>query len=82
MSHSHTVAQQMGLLTNYRTLVDRAVAAFGDEVKASKWLSMPNDELLQNQTPLEYAQRVGYDSVALYDIFEPMFVRIEHGIYF
>jgi uncharacterized protein (DUF2384 family) len=75
------IRQQMGILANYRALVDRAVEAFGDEVKASQWLSLPNDQL-QGQTPLELAEKTNYDPMTLEEIFEPIFVRIEHGIYF
>jgi uncharacterized protein (DUF2384 family) len=81
MSIPRTAAQQLGDLTNYRRLVDRAVEVFGDEVKASTWLSMPNDEL-DGHTPLEVARRASYDAQKLDKIFEPIFVRIEHGIYY
>jgi hypothetical protein len=33
------------LLTNYQKLVARTVDAFGDELKASQWLSIPNPDL-------------------------------------
>jgi len=64
-------------LANYRKLVDRVVDAFGDEIKASRWLSLPNSEL-NGETPLQIAQRNGYDPQVL----EPILTRIEHGIYF
>jgi uncharacterized protein (DUF2384 family) len=63
-------------LTNYEQLVARAVDVFGDEIKASKWLSLPNSEL-SGETPLQVAKRDGYDRQVL----EPIFTRIEHGIY-
>jgi len=63
-------------LTNYRKLVDRVVDAFGDEIKASRWLSRPNPEL-NGETPLQTAERNGYDLQVL----EPLLTRIEHGIY-
>ena len=63
-------------LVNYRTLVARVVDAFGDELKASAWLSTPNRSL-NGETPLRVAQGVGYES----RILEPILTRIEHGIY-
>lgn len=63
-------------LWNYQNLVNRVVDAFGDEIKASRWLSLPNSEL-NGETPLQTAQRSGYDTQAL----EPILTRIEHGIY-
>jgi uncharacterized protein (DUF2384 family) len=71
-----TVAVPMRELTNYRNLVDRVVDVFGDEVKASQWLSIPNPEL-NGETPLQAAQRNGYNTQVL----EPILTRIEHGIY-
>jgi Protein of unknown function (DUF2384) len=64
-------------LANYKQLVARAVDVFGDEIKASKWLSLPNAEL-NGDTPLQVAQRDGYSCQVL----EPIFTLIEHGIYF
>jgi uncharacterized protein (DUF2384 family) len=60
---------------NYRKLVARAVDVFGDEIKASRWLSLPNSDL-NGATPLQAAQGEGYSSHLL----EPIFNRIEHGI--
>jgi len=62
-------------IARYRALVSRAVDAFGDEVKASRWLSLPNRDL-NGRSPLQVAQSNGYDIQAL----EPIFTRIEHGI--
>jgi uncharacterized protein (DUF2384 family) len=62
-------------LTNYRKLVDRVAEVFGDEIKASRWLSLPNPEL-NGETPLQIAQRNDYDAQVL----EPILTRIEHGI--
>jgi uncharacterized protein (DUF2384 family) len=62
-------------LLNYRKLVARTVDAFGDEVKASMWLSMPNP-FLDGETPLRAAQRDGYNFLIL----EPILTRMEHGI--
>ena len=66
------LVQQM---TNYQKLVARAVGVFGDEIKASQWLSLPNSEL-NGDTPLQVAQRNRYDGHVL----EPILIRIEHGI--
>jgi uncharacterized protein (DUF2384 family) len=59
----------------YRKLVSRTVEAFGDELKASEWLSRHNKDF-GDETPLAVAQRNGYD----YRIIEPALIRIEHGI--
>jgi uncharacterized protein (DUF2384 family) len=63
-------------LARYQQLVERAVEVFGDEVKASFWLSLPTPDF-KGKTPLQVAQENGYDLKAL----EPAFTRIEHGIY-
>jgi uncharacterized protein (DUF2384 family) len=60
---------------SYQRLIARAVDVFGDPVKASRWLSIPNPDLA-NQTPLQVSQSDGYSTRLL----EPIFVRIEHGI--
>jgi uncharacterized protein (DUF2384 family) len=62
-------------ILRYRGLVSRVVEAFGDEVKASLWLSLPNRDL-NGQTPIQVMQANGYDMRAL----EPIITRIEHGI--
>ncbi len=62
-------------LLRYRVLVSRAVEAFGDEIKASRWLSLPNRDL-DGQTPIQALQASGYDMQVL----EPILTRIEHGI--
>jgi uncharacterized protein (DUF2384 family) len=62
-------------VTNYQLLVARVVDAFGDEVKASRWLSLPNADL-NGETPLQVAQRENYSARLL----EPILIRIEHGI--
>jgi len=64
-------------LASYRVLVARTVEAFGDEIKASRWLSLPNKDL-KGLTPLEIAQSSGYSTERL----EPILTRIEHGIDF
>jgi uncharacterized protein (DUF2384 family) len=53
------------------------VDAFGDEIKASLWLSLPNEEL-HGQTPLQAVEKSGYDMKVL----EPMLTRMEHGVYY
>lgn len=60
-----------------RALVVRVVDAFGDEVKASRWLSLPNRDL-NGRTPLQVAQESGYNLQAI----EPILTRIEHGVEF
>jgi uncharacterized protein (DUF2384 family) len=62
-------------MLRYRHLVARTVEVFGDELKASRWLSLPNPDL-SGETPLEAAQKNGYDAQTL----EPILIRIEHGI--
>jgi uncharacterized protein (DUF2384 family) len=64
-------------LTNYKMLVARVVDVFGDELKASRWLSLPNSDL-NGESPLQVAQRDNYSPFVL----EPILVRIEHGIDF
>jgi len=66
-------AQEM---KRYRLLVARTVDAFGDEIKASSWLSLPNRDL-SGQTPLQAAKKDGYSLRAI----EPLLTRIEHGVY-
>jgi uncharacterized protein (DUF2384 family) len=44
-------------LANYQKLVARAVDVFGDEVKASKWLSLPNSDL-NGEVPLHYVRNM------------------------
>jgi len=68
--------QSAAKLANYKALVARAVDVFGEERKASIWLSVPN-ESLGGKAPLQVAQETGYDPQSL----EPLFTRIEHGIY-
>jgi hypothetical protein len=63
-------------LANYKQLVARAVDVFGDEIKASKWLSLANPEL-SGETPLQVSQRNGYNP----EVLEPLLTQIEHGIY-
>jgi uncharacterized protein (DUF2384 family) len=64
-------------LANYSRLVARVVDAFGDELKASRWLSLPNADL-GGETPLQTAERDNYQGRAI----EPLLIRIEHGIYY
>ncbi|MGA3346852.1 MAG: MbcA/ParS/Xre antitoxin family protein [Terracidiphilus sp.] len=64
-------------LRRYKMLVARAVDALGDEIKASRWLSVPNPDL-NGQTPLQVAERDGYGL----DAIEPLLTRIEHGVYY
>lgn len=62
-------------MARYKALIARTVDVFGDEIKASRWLSLPNRDL-EGQTPLEVAQKDGYDFKAI----EPILIRIEHGV--
>jgi len=64
-------------MKRYRMLVARTVDAFGDEIKASSWLSLPNRDL-DGQTPLQVAQKDGYSLRAI----EPLLTRIENGVYY
>jgi uncharacterized protein (DUF2384 family) len=70
------VAQTEWRMSNYRNLVARTVEVFGDEIKASRWLSAPSAEL-GGKTPIELARGFGYDVGQL----EPILTRIEHGVY-
>jgi uncharacterized protein (DUF2384 family) len=70
-----TVAESGLNLLRYRGLVSRAVEAFGDEIKASRWLSLPNRDL-DGQTPIQAVQANGYDM----QVIEPILTRIEHGV--
>jgi len=71
----HLTAIASHELTNYKKLVERVSDAFGDEIKASRWLSRPNPDL-DGQTPLQLASKNGYEAQFL----EPILTRIEHGI--
>ena len=73
---SRSVGQQY---RNYKALVDRAVEVFGDDLTASQWLRMPSADLA-GKVPLQVAQGFNYDARQLETTFEPIFIRIEHGI--
>jgi uncharacterized protein (DUF2384 family) len=60
-------------MARYRQLIAHAVDAFGDEKIASRWLSLPSHDF-GGCTPLEVAQRSGYDPESL----EPALLRIAH----
>lgn len=72
--HGENPAQSM---QRYRSLIARTVDAFGDEIKASRWLSLPNRDF-GGQTPIQVAQKDGYDLRTI----EPFLIRIEHGVDF
>jgi uncharacterized protein (DUF2384 family) len=72
---SKTLEETATALARYQKLVDRAKDAFGDEIKASRWLSLPNEEL-EGQTPLEVVQANGYDLEPI----EAILMRMENGI--
>lgn len=63
-------------MKRYRILVARVVDVFGDELKASRWLSLPNREL-DGQIPIQVAEKDGYSLRSI----EPLLIRIEHGVY-
>ncbi|MGO9318907.1 MAG: antitoxin Xre/MbcA/ParS toxin-binding domain-containing protein [Terracidiphilus sp.] len=63
-------------MKRYRILVARVVDVFGDELKASRWLSLPNREL-DGQIPIQVAEKDGYSLKSI----EPLLIRIEHGVY-
>ncbi len=62
---------------NYTDLVERVREVFGDDLKASTWLSVANDDF-GGKTPLQAAYEANYNVIAL----EPVLIRIEHGIDF
>jgi uncharacterized protein (DUF2384 family) len=64
-------------MKRYQILVARAVDAFGDELKASRWLSLPNRELA-GLAPIQVAEKDGYRLKSI----EPLLIRIEHGVYY
>lgn len=67
-------------LHNYSEFVHRTVEVFGDELKASRWLSLPSSDL-NGRIPLEVAQSLQFDPSELSLVFEPLFTQIEHGVY-
>ena len=82
--HRMGVDHETGVTSEYKgyqALVERAVDVFGDELIASRWLSMPSADL-KGAVPLQVAQGLEYDPARVQAVFEPIFVRIEHGIYF
>ena len=66
--------------SNYRALVERSIEVFGDDLKAALWLSTPSIDL-DGKVPMQVAQELRYSGSELDRIFEPIFIRIEHGIY-
>ncbi len=67
-------------LKSYRALVARTIDVFGDQIKASLWLSSPSPDF-GGKAPLQIAQMVDYSPAEIDRLFEPVFVRIEEGIY-
>lgn len=65
---------------DYCALVGRTIDVFGDETKASRWLSSPNKDL-NGKAPLQIAREHLFNPAEIQRIFEPIFVRIEHGVY-
>jgi hypothetical protein len=64
-------------LKNYRNLASRVTDVFGDEIRASRWLSKANEDL-EGKTPLQIAEEHDYRVSVL----EPVLNRIEHGVDF
>ena len=64
----------------YKQLVNRAEEVFGDAVRSSLWLSTPSADF-DGDIPLRIAEGHSFDEGFLSDVFEPVFLRIEHGIY-
>lgn len=65
------------VLARYKVLTARAVEVFGDEIKAAQWLSTPSVDF-GGKAPIQVASQSGYEA----EVLEPVFTRIEHGIYF
>ena len=64
----------------YKKLVDRAEEVFGDAKRSSLWLSTPSADF-EGDVPLRVAESHAFDEGFLSAVFEPIFIRIEHGIY-
>ena len=62
---------------NYNTVIDRAVAVFGSELKATHWLSRPNPDFA-GRSPLEALTASFFNPAEILDILG----KIEHGVYF
>ncbi len=67
-------------LTNYRALVKRANDVLGSAELATRWLSSPNPSL-DGDIPLQLMGRENYSREAIEKYLEPIFRRIEFGIY-
>lgn len=61
----------------YDTVVGRAVAVFGSELKATRWLSRQNPDF-GGKSPLEALVSSGFDPTIIFDTLG----KIEHGVYF
>jgi uncharacterized protein (DUF2384 family) len=68
-------------LRAYEGLVNRAIEVFGDAITADRWLSEPSPDL-NNLVPLQIAEECDFDEKKIKERFEPIFARIEHGIYY
>ena len=81
---SDTVQTQEEVLANtatafhgYQQLVNRAVDVFGDEFKATRWLSTRLKQL-DGLSPLEWAQRSGFADLSQIEL---VLSQLEHGVY-
>ncbi len=61
----------------YEQLVNRAVDVFGDEFKATRWLSTHLKQL-DNLSPLEWAEKSGFADLSQIEF---VLGQIEHGVY-
>jgi uncharacterized protein (DUF2384 family) len=65
----------------YENQVVRAIDVFGDAITANRWLSTPSNDF-NGKVPLQFAEEVDYNDKIIKEKFEPIFGRIEHGIYY
>ena len=61
----------------YKTVVERAVDVFGNELKATHWLSRSSLDFGE-RSPLEALVDSGFDPTPILDVLG----KIEHGVYF
>ena len=61
----------------YNRVVGRAVDVFGNELKATRWLSRQNPDF-GGKSPLEELVDSGFDPTSIFDTLG----KIEHGVYF
>ncbi len=61
----------------YKTVVERAVDVFGNELKATRWLSRSSSDF-DEKSPLEALADSSFDSTPILNVLG----KIEHGVYF